>query len=336
MSADGAEVAIAGISQTGDDVGAVIELRDGRAVVEVGALRNGLAELFALPDGYEVLLGNGWYRGRLGWDGRHAHYGDRLALLAQLSEDELDDLYSTKSGTPLVSRALQGQLAPGSTFKPITAMAATPSGNGYWLVASDGGIFSFGDAAFYGSTGDMKLAKPIVGMAATPSGQGYWFVAADGGIFNFGDAKFEGSAGDQALPAGIVVMAGVRGGAPTNPTAPTGPTPTTTAPTTVPTGPAPTGQPFDIGIVGDTGYASEHYAIFDRVVDHMNRSDLAFTVHAGDRAELVGVAAEEAQEQQHPLEGGRLADRPGHDPHGPADALVLEDGGRRQQQQRRR
>ena len=32
----------------------------------------------------EVLLGNGWYRGRLGWDGRHAHYGDRLALLAQL------------------------------------------------------------------------------------------------------------------------------------------------------------------------------------------------------------------------------------------------------------
>jgi len=32
----------------------------------------------------EVLLGNGWYRGRLGWDGRHGHYGDRLALLAQL------------------------------------------------------------------------------------------------------------------------------------------------------------------------------------------------------------------------------------------------------------
>src|SRR4029450_2889073 len=30
----------------------------------------------------EVLLGNGWYRGRLGWDGRHAHYGDRLGPLA--------------------------------------------------------------------------------------------------------------------------------------------------------------------------------------------------------------------------------------------------------------
>ena len=25
-------------------------------------------------------------------------------------------------------------------------MAATPNGRGYWLVASDGGVFSFGDA----------------------------------------------------------------------------------------------------------------------------------------------------------------------------------------------
>jgi alpha-L-rhamnosidase len=32
----------------------------------------------------EVLLGNGWFRGRLGWGERRALYGDRLALLAQL------------------------------------------------------------------------------------------------------------------------------------------------------------------------------------------------------------------------------------------------------------
>jgi alpha-L-rhamnosidase len=32
----------------------------------------------------EVLLGNGWYRGRLGFRGRRALYGGRLALLAQL------------------------------------------------------------------------------------------------------------------------------------------------------------------------------------------------------------------------------------------------------------
>ncbi len=30
--------------------------------------------------------------------------------------------------------------------KPIVGMAATPDGHGYWLVASDGGIFTYGDA----------------------------------------------------------------------------------------------------------------------------------------------------------------------------------------------
>jgi hypothetical protein len=65
---------------------------------------------------------------------------------------------------------------------------------GRWnLVASDGGIFSFGDAHFHGSTGAIKLNQPIVGMAATSTGHGYWLVASDGGIFSFGDALFYGS-----------------------------------------------------------------------------------------------------------------------------------------------
>jgi hypothetical protein len=53
-------------------------------------------------------------------------------------------------------------------------------------VAADGGIFSFGDATFYGSTGGTPLNRPIVGMTAVPSGGvGYWLVAADGGVFPF-------------------------------------------------------------------------------------------------------------------------------------------------------
>ena len=86
-------------------------------------------------------------------------------------------------------------------------MAATPDGGGYWLVASDGGIFSFGDAAFYGSTGGIHLNQPIVGMAATPDGGGYWLVASDGGIFSFGDATFYGSTGATHLNQPIVGMA---------------------------------------------------------------------------------------------------------------------------------
>ncbi len=44
-------------------------------------------------------------------------------------------------------------------------MAPTPDGRGYWLVASDGGIFAFGDARFYGSTGGVSLRQPIVTLA---------------------------------------------------------------------------------------------------------------------------------------------------------------------------
>ena len=91
-------------------------------------------------------------------------------------------------------------------------MAATPDGGGYWLVASDGGIFSYGDAPFYGSTGSIHLNQPIVGMAATPDGGGYWLVASDGGIFAYGDAQFYGSTGSIHLNQPVVGMAAGPGG----------------------------------------------------------------------------------------------------------------------------
>ncbi len=87
-----------------------------------------------------------------------------------------------------------------------------PKGQGYWLVASDGGIFSFADAGFHGSTGNIKLNQPIVGMTPTPSGRGYWMVARDGGIFSFGDAAFHGSTGNIKLNQPIVGMAATPSG----------------------------------------------------------------------------------------------------------------------------
>ena len=32
----------------------------------------------------DAVLGNGWYRGELGWEGKRNHYGERLGLLCQL------------------------------------------------------------------------------------------------------------------------------------------------------------------------------------------------------------------------------------------------------------
>jgi hypothetical protein len=82
-------------------------------------------------------------------------------------------------------------------------MASTPDGRGYWLVAADGGVFAFGDAGFYGSTGNLHLNQPIVGLAATPDGAGYLMVASDGGVFAFGDAAFAGRLDSVSAVVGV-------------------------------------------------------------------------------------------------------------------------------------
>ena len=94
-----------------------------------------------------------------------------------------------------------------TTSAPPAAAAAAAPTQAYWLVASDGGIFSFGGAPFYGSTGGIALNKPVVGMAATADGGGYWLVASDGGIFDYGDAAFYGSTGSMVLNKPVVGMA---------------------------------------------------------------------------------------------------------------------------------
>jgi hypothetical protein len=89
---------------------------------------------------------------------------------------------------------------------------ANQATQGYWEVGSDGGIFSFGTAHFFGSTGGMHLNAPIVGIASTQDGGGYWLVAKDGGVFAFGDAHFYGSTGGMHLNAPIVGIASTQDG----------------------------------------------------------------------------------------------------------------------------
>ncbi len=83
---------------------------------------------------------------------------------------------------------------------------------GYWMDASDGGIFNYGNAPFHGSAGSLHLNAPVVGMAPTPASGGYWLVATDGGIFSYGDAGFFGSRGGQPLNKPIVGMAATADG----------------------------------------------------------------------------------------------------------------------------
>ena len=93
----------------------------------------------------------------------------------------------------------------GPLNEPIVGIAVTPDNQGYWMVASDGGVFAFGDAKYYGSMGGIRLNQPIVGMAPDDATGGYWLVASDGGVFSF-NAPFYGSTGAIKLNQPIVGM----------------------------------------------------------------------------------------------------------------------------------
>jgi hypothetical protein len=145
----------------------------------------GGADTFVSPSGQLMMAFAAW-PGSVGY----ADGGYRALYIATLSFN---------GDTPI--------LAPANAQVTIGGMAPTPDGGGYWMVGTDGGIFSFGDARFFGSTGGIHLNEPIVGMAPTPDGGGYWLVASDGGIFSFGDARFFGSTGGIRLNEPIVGMA---------------------------------------------------------------------------------------------------------------------------------
>jgi hypothetical protein len=95
----------------------------------------------------------------------------------------------------------------GSTGSLTGGQRVGKSGTGYWLVAADGGVFTFGTAQFHGSMGLQHLNAPVDGIAATPDGKGYWLVAGDGGVFSFGDAHFSGSMAGKHLNAPVVGIA---------------------------------------------------------------------------------------------------------------------------------
>ncbi len=88
--------------------------------------------------------------------------------------------------------------------RPVVGIVPTADRGGYWLDASDGGVFAFGDTVFHGSIPGLGLHPagsgqplclnaPIVGMVASHDYGGYFMVGSDGGVFAFGDAHYVGS-----------------------------------------------------------------------------------------------------------------------------------------------
>ncbi len=143
----------------------------------------GAPSIFTDTSGTLWMAYNAWTAGHVGYpNGERSLRMDPLCVV---------------DGTPIL-------LGPSSTPQPLAPTCPDQLGQGYRLVATDGGIFSF-RAPFLGSMGGQRLNAPVVGMAADPAG-GYWEVASDGGIFAF-SAPFYGSLGGHTIRAPVVGMA---------------------------------------------------------------------------------------------------------------------------------
>ncbi len=109
-------------------------------------------------------------------------------LFASVAEQGTTPTLSQLVGTPIA----------------VSILPSPSAQQGYWLVARDGGVFSY-NRPFFGSTGNIKLAQPIVGMATTNDENGYYMAGADGGIFAFGDATYAGSLPGQNIHVSNIV-----------------------------------------------------------------------------------------------------------------------------------
>jgi hypothetical protein len=155
------------------------------------------------PDGHGYWL--------LGADGGAFAFGDAAFYGAPASGVAVTTLLATPDGKGYMALPANGdapltqgdasvpsgrQLGPMALDALVSGGAISSDAKGLWEVSTDGGVYTLGDAGFFGSlpgTG-VTPAAPIVGMARTPDGGGYWLVGGDGGVFTFGDAQFFGSA----------------------------------------------------------------------------------------------------------------------------------------------
>ena len=79
--------------------------------------------------------------------------------------------------------------------------AVGPAGPpGYSILNQGGGIYSFGDATYYGNLIDHAYPGPAVGLSETPDGHGYNILTAPGAIYSFGNANYFGNLLDHHYP----------------------------------------------------------------------------------------------------------------------------------------
>ena len=109
-------------------------------------------------------------------------------LLAAALVPALAPAVAPSGGRPVPFRpaaASSSTLESGTGVTDAVRIAATPDGQGFYVLATDGSVHAYGDAV---QRGDAALPHPAVAMAVTADGGGYWVFDANGCTQGFGDA----------------------------------------------------------------------------------------------------------------------------------------------------
>ena len=105
-----------------------------------------------------------------------------------------------------------GSGLPDSLNQPIVGMVPSANGQGYYMVAADGGVFAF-NSTFAGSCpGIGGCSGAAVAVAPDASGNGYWLATSTGHIYSFGNAPYFGAPGSQSSPIMSMVRTSDGGG----------------------------------------------------------------------------------------------------------------------------
>lgn len=128
---------------------------------------------------------SGHYFGQAGGPAPTVTIGGQPATVTSFTPDSI---------TAYVSHPASGQVvvtANGvNSLQNPSMVVASASVRGYYVLGSDGGVFSFGQAPFYGSVPGLKLGHTVsaVSMATTFDQKGYWVLGQHGTVYPFGDA----------------------------------------------------------------------------------------------------------------------------------------------------
>jgi hypothetical protein len=146
------------------------------------------------------------------WDG-----GDLQSYTVRESPDG-QEVTVPASSTSAAFSTITPQVAHTFTVTANTSLHSGPASaasaplvrpadvDSYEILTSFGGIYTFGQAKYFGNLIDHGYSGPATGLSAMPDGGGYAILTSYGALYTFGDARYYGNLLDHHYPGRAIAL----------------------------------------------------------------------------------------------------------------------------------